>query len=117
MQSGDGGGRRPPGGGLFEDLSRIAGGALGAAGGVKADLEAAFRTQAARLIEEFDLVRREEFEAARDMAAKARAEQERLQAEVDRLAGRLAELELKFANQAGSAPVSPQESPDSPIQS
>lgn len=117
MQSSDGGDRRSPGGGLFEDLSKIAGGALGAAGGVKADLETAFRAQASRLIAELDLVRREDFEAAREMAAKARAEQERLQADLAQVHERLAALEAKIANQKGSAPVSPQESSESSVES
>lgn len=112
MQSGD-----RPGGRLFEDLSQIAGGALGALGGVRADLEALIRTQAARLIQELDLVKREEFEAARDMAAKARAEQETLSARLERLEARLAEWETKHGSETSSAAVSPQESSDSPLES
>lgn len=90
MQSGD-----RPSARLFEDLSKIAGGALGAAGGLRADVEALVRTQAARLIEELDLVRREEFEAARTMAANARAEQAALTARLEALEERLAALESK----------------------
>ncbi len=112
MQSGD-----RPGGRLFEDLSQIAGGALGALGGVRADLEALIRAQAARLIEELDLVKREEFEAAREMAAKARAEQETLSARLERLEARLAELETKHCSETSSSTVSPQESSNSPLES
>jgi len=82
-----------PSGRLFEDLSKLAGGALGAASGVKADVEALVRAQAARLIEELDLVRREDFEAAREMAAKARAEQESLLDRIETLEKRIATLE------------------------
>ena len=100
MQSGDGTFR--PRGGLFEDLSKISGGALGAAGGVKADLETLVRSQAARLVNELDLVRREDFEAAREMAAKARAEQEALEGRLVALEQRLAELESKASDNKGS---------------
>lgn len=111
MQSGD-----RPGGRLFEDLSKLAGGALGAAGGVKSDVEALVRTQAARLIEEFDLVRREEFEAAREMAANARAEQEVLQKRLIELEKRLADLESNLAEQGGSDENSPQKSSESDVE-
>ena len=80
---------------LFEDLSKIAGGALGAAGGLKNDIEALVRTQAAKIVDELDLVRREDFEAAREMAAKARAEQEAMAARLATLEARLQELEAK----------------------
>jgi hypothetical protein len=93
MQSGD-----RPGGRFFEDLSRLAGGALGAAGGVKADLEAMMRAQASKLIDELELVRREEFEAVREMAQKARAEQETLAERVAALEARLAALEVERNN-------------------
>lgn len=101
---------------LFEDISRIAGGALGAAGGVKADIEALVRTQAAKLIDDLDLVRREDFEAARDMAAKARLEQDVMTERMASLEARLDELQSKINQIEGSYSVSPQESPDSPVE-
>ena len=112
MQSGD-----RPGGRMFEDLSKLAGGALGAVGGVKADLAALIRTQAAKLVVDLDLVRREDFEAVREMAAKARAEQETLSAQCAALEARLAKLETIVASERGSQSVSPQESTNSPIKS
>ena len=72
--------------------------ALGAAGGLKADAEALMRTQAAKLIEELELVRREDFEAARAMAANARAGQERAEAALADLEARVAALEAKLAS-------------------
>ena len=101
---------------LFEDISRIAGGALGAAGGVKADVEAMIRTQAAKLVDELDLVRREEFEAAREMAAKARAEQDVMATRMSALEARITELESKIDSTKGPESVSPQESSHSPIE-
>ena len=92
----------PAAGRIFEDLARVAGGALGAAGGLKADAEALMRTQAAKLIEEFDLVRREDFEAARTMAANARAGQEQAEAALAALEARVAALEVKMDSAKGS---------------
>ncbi|MBT6314729.1 MAG: accessory factor UbiK family protein [Alphaproteobacteria bacterium] len=92
----------PAAGRIFEDLARVAGGALGAAGGLKADAEALMRTQAAKLIEEFDLVRREDFEAARAMAANARAGQEKAEAALADLEARVTALEVKMSSAKGS---------------
>ena len=64
---------------LFDDFARMAGGALGALTGLRQEIEARIREQLDRLIASMDLVTREEFEAVKAMAAKARAEQERLQ--------------------------------------
>ncbi|MEQ9126096.1 MAG: accessory factor UbiK family protein, partial [Alphaproteobacteria bacterium] len=112
MQSGD-----RPSGRLFEDLSKLAGGALGAAGGLKADLEALVRTQAARLVDELDLVRRDEFEAARERAAKAREAEATMAARLAELEARLAALEGNAGSKGRSTPVSPQESSDSSVES
>ena len=64
---------------FFDDFARMAGGALGALTGLRQEIEARIREQLDRLIASMDLVTREEFEAVKAMAAKARAEQERLQ--------------------------------------
>jgi hypothetical protein len=57
------------------------------------------RTQAAKLVNELDLVRREEFEAVREMASKARLEQEMLNARIETLENRLQKLEEKTESQ------------------
>ena len=67
---------------MLDDLARLASGAVGAASGVRAELEAALRERFARALDGMELVNREEFEAVRAMAAKAREEQERLTARV-----------------------------------
>ena len=94
MQSGD-----KPSARLFEDFSKLAGGALGAASGLRQDIETLVRTQAAKLVNELDLVRREEFEAVREMASKARLEQEMLNARIETLEIRLQKLEEKTESQ------------------
>ena len=63
---------------LLDDLARVASGALGVAAGVKGEVEARLRQRFERILTDMDLVGREEFEAVKAMAAKARAEQERL---------------------------------------
>jgi hypothetical protein len=67
---------------LLDDLARLAGGAMGAAAGLRAELEGLMRQQFERLIAGLDLVRREEFDAVQAMAAKARSEQEALEKRV-----------------------------------
>ena len=78
---------------FFDDLARMAAGAAGALTGVRGEIEARFRNQLERVLAGMDMVSREEFEAARAMAAKAREEQEILQRRVEALEGRLAALE------------------------
>jgi BMFP domain-containing protein YqiC len=75
---------------LLDDLARVATGALGVAAGMRGEIEARLRDQFERILARIDLVTREEFDAVKAMAAKARAEQERLE-------DRLAALEAKLA--------------------
>src|SRR5215472_10598611 len=74
---------------IFEDLARVASGALSALTGVREEVEARLRDQFQHILDRMNLVRREEFEAVQAMAAKARAEQEGL-------AERLAALEARL---------------------
>ena len=71
---------------LLDDFARMASGAMGAAAGVREEFETLMRGQLERIFSRMDLVTREEFEAVKEMAAKARTEQEAL-------AERLAALE------------------------
>jgi len=72
---------------FFDDLARVAGGAAGALSGVRGEIEARLRGQLERILAGMDLVSREEFEAVKAMAAKARQEQEALQRRLDDLEG------------------------------
>jgi len=78
---------------FFDDIARVANGAMGALSGVRGDIEARFRDQLERVLAGMDVVSREEFEAVKAMAAKARAEQEELQGRVAALESRLAETQ------------------------
>lgn len=82
---------------LFDDLARVASGALNTLGGIRDEIETRIRERLERLANEMDLVTREELEAARGMAAKARAEQERLELRLAELERRVAELEGRAA--------------------
>ncbi len=83
---------------ILDDLAKLMTDAAGAAQGVRREVETAARSQMERLLNQMDLVKREEFEAVRDMAVKAREEN-------DALSARLATLEASLAGAAGSAPA------------
>ena len=80
---------------LFDDAAKLAGGAIGTLAGLRREIEALARQQVERLLARMDLVTRDEFEAVREMAAKARAEQEDLTV-------RLAALEAKTMPKLGA---------------
>jgi BMFP domain-containing protein YqiC len=61
---------------LLDDLARLAAGAVGALSGIKGEVEAQFRQQFERILSQMNLVQRDEFEAVRAMAQKAREQQE-----------------------------------------
>lgn len=66
--------------------------AAGAAHGVKQEVESLVRTQAERLLNEMDVVPREEFDAVKAMARAAREENQRLAEQLTRLEEQLAKL-------------------------
>ncbi len=80
---------------VLDDLARVAGGALGVASGLREEVEARLREQFERVLSRWDLVTREEFDAVKAMAAKARDEQEELLERVAKLEAALAELTAK----------------------
>lgn len=79
---------------LLDDLARVASGALGAFSTLRDEAEAQMRQQFERILSRMDVVTREEFEAVKAIAVKAREEQEVL-------AARLAALEAKIAGKDG----------------
>lgn len=82
---------------IFDDLARVANGAVAVATGMRQEIEALVRQQFERFLTDRDLVSREEFEAVRLMAEKARAENEAL-------ATRLTALETGAKPAAKAAP-------------
>jgi BMFP domain-containing protein YqiC len=75
---------------FFDDLARVAAGAMGTLSGVKSEVESRLREQLERVLAGMDLVTRDEFEAVKAMAAKARSEQEDLAKRLEELEGLLA---------------------------
>jgi len=84
---------------FFDEVARLMNDAAGVAQGVRREFETLFRTQAERWLRDLDLVKREEFEAVKDMARIAREENEALKA-------RVAALEAALAGKSGG-PAAP----------
>ena len=78
---------------LLDEVARLMNDAAGVAQGIRREIDTLFKSQAERWLRDLDLVKREEFEAVKDMARLAREENEALKA-------RIAALEAKLA--AGS---------------
>jgi BMFP domain-containing protein YqiC len=78
---------------FFDEIGRLMNDAAGAAQGVKREVDTVVRNQAEKILRDLDMVKREEFEAVKDMARLAREENEVLKA-------RIAALEAKL----GAAP-------------
>lgn len=87
---------------LFDDVARMASGAAGTLSGVRHEIEQTIRARLERMLADMDLVRREEFEAVREMAAKARAEQDTLNRRIEELEARIAAGQTETAK-AGAA--------------
>jgi len=82
---------------LLDEFAKLMTDAAGLAQGVRREAETAIRSQLERFFADMDIVQREEFDAVRDMAAKARDANEALKA-------RLASLEERLAALDGGAP-------------
>ncbi|HVQ81233.1 MAG: accessory factor UbiK family protein [Pseudolabrys sp.] len=67
---------------FFDEMARLMNDAAGVAQGVRREFDTLLRTQAERILRELDMVKREEFEAVKDMARLAREENEALKARV-----------------------------------
>jgi BMFP domain-containing protein YqiC len=81
---------------FLDELAKLMTDAAGAAQGMRRDFETLMRSQGERILRDMDVVQREEFEAVKEMAAKAREENERL-------AARVAALEAEVAALKGTA--------------
>lgn len=84
--TGSGGRKRS---GLFDDLAGVAGGAFSALAGARTEVEAAVRSQVDQMVQRLELVKREELDAAMELARRAREAQETLEARVAALEARL----------------------------
>jgi BMFP domain-containing protein YqiC len=93
---------------VFDELAKLMNNAAGAAQGLRREIDTLVQAQVERVLNTLDVVKRDEFEAVREMAAKAREENERLNA-------RLAEIEKRLD---GIAPhENPHEKPHEAVDS
>jgi BMFP domain-containing protein YqiC len=76
---------------FFDDLSRLMTDAAGLAEGARREAQTFARTQMERMMSGMDVVSREEFEAVKEMAARARDDNEKLVQRVAALEAKLAE--------------------------
>jgi len=90
---------------ILDEFAKLMTDAAGAAQGVRREVETAFRAQAERMLNSMDIVQREEFEAVREMATKARAENQKLAKTVEALEKRIAQLEGKSEKLPGEEPL------------
>jgi BMFP domain-containing protein YqiC len=84
---------------FFDEVARLMNDAAGVAQGVRREFETLFRSQAERILRDLDVVKREEFEAVKDMARLAREENEALKARIAALEATL----VKSTNSGGAS--------------
>lgn len=77
-----------PGNRIMDDLSKLVTNAMGVAQGARAEAETALKGMMDRWLADRDFVTREEFDAVRAMAQKAREENEALKARIAALEAR-----------------------------
>ena len=77
---------------LFDDLARVASGAVGALVGVRGEMEELFRQRLERYLAEAEMVPRDEFDTIKAVAVQAREAQEALEARVSALEAEIATL-------------------------
>lgn len=87
---------------VFDDLARMANGALSAAAGARQEMEQLVQQRFERFLNEHGWVTREEFEAVRAMAQKAREEQEATAARLTALESKLTEAKKPTRKASGA---------------
>jgi BMFP domain-containing protein YqiC len=73
---------------IFDEMARLMNDAAGVAQGVRREFDTLFHAQVERILRDFDVVKREEFEAVKEMARLAREENEELRARIEALEGK-----------------------------
>jgi BMFP domain-containing protein YqiC len=74
---------------FFDELAKLMGNAAGAAQGIRKEIDTLVQAQVERVLNNLNVVKREEFEVVKDMVEKARLENIRLES-------RLSQLEKKL---------------------
>lgn len=70
---------------IFDEFAKLMTDAAGVAQGARRELETAVKSQGERWVSQMDLVQRDEFETVKEMASKARLENEALRTEIEAL--------------------------------
>ncbi|MFT8896790.1 MAG: accessory factor UbiK family protein [Acetobacter sp.] len=78
---------------IFDDLAGVAGGAISAFAGVKEEINALVRSRVDEVLGQLQVVRREEFEVVKELAANARMAGEEAEQRIAALEKRVADLE------------------------
>jgi len=91
---------------FFDEFAKVMTNAAGAAQGVRQEVDTLFKAQAERVLRDIDVVTREEFDAFREMAIKARMENEALEKRIVELESALAIVTptKKAKNPVGKSP-------------
>jgi BMFP domain-containing protein YqiC len=92
------GGRR----GIFDDLAGVAGGAFSVMAAVRSEAEALARAQVEAMVQRLELVRREDLDAALEVARRAREQSEAMVARLAELERRVATLEAARDERLGN---------------
>ncbi|MBP0493699.1 accessory factor UbiK family protein [Pararoseomonas indoligenes] len=95
----------PGRGKFFDDLAGMAGGAFSVINGAKAEIEAMVQAQAESFITRLNLVKREELDAALEVARRAREESEALALRMAALEARLDEMTKDAPPEPGVPPI------------
>lgn len=83
---------------ILNDIAKLTNGAAGVASGMRDEMETLVQQRLRSVLENLDLVQREEFEAVEAVAIRAREAQEALEK-------RVAALEKKLASAAAKKPI------------
>src|SRR5580692_6968781 len=89
---------------FFDEMARLMNDAAGAAQGMRREFETLFRSQAERFLRDLDMVKREDFEAVKEMARLAREENEALKVRVAALEAAVAKTDTPGAAPAVAGP-------------
>ena len=90
---------------FFDELGKLITDAAGVAQGVRKEVEGVMRGQTENILRELDVVQREEFDAVKAMAQKAREENNQLKQRIALLEEALGELEDEIAEPPTTRPV------------
>ncbi len=88
---------------VFDDFTRLMGDAADMAHGVRREFEQVVKGQFERWLATLDVVSREEFEAVKEMAARARDENDKLEARLAALEAKLGIAEKDSSGSGNSA--------------